>query len=474
MKLKHKLTALVLGVLLAAFFASVLYSAASFRRYSLSILADSEKEKLDVTAHVFSQVGTREDFEQMGEIARDAYLKYQFQRCYQYGYALLKNNVCIENLTDYDIISPAALTGDYMVQKLHLTQTGIPGGQNVQLLLLKYPLEYPEGYEVLSVKDITSAWRMSERQILFMAAVFVAGTVLLAALFVFILRHMLKGLDDLRTAAAAISGGALGRQVPVRSNDEIGQGGRAFNQMSSQIEEQVENLQLLLGALAHEMKTPVTSIIGYADSLLHVRLSEKQKAIALQNILDSGKRMETMSAKLLMLIGMYENDALEKRPVLLSSLFQQVQDGTGVLLNKKNIRLSVSCPSDLSVTGDAGLLLSLIMNLIGNSLKASQPGDTIWLSARENVITVRDQGCGIPEKDLPFVTNPFYMADKSRSRGEGGSGLGLALAERIANHHNAVLSIASREGQGTTVAITFPLEAVIHSSAPPGSDPEHF
>lgn len=455
MKLKHKLTALVLVVLMTTFCVCIIYSAAGFYKYSLSVLAGSEKEKLYMTAHAFSQVGTREDMDQMGETARDAYLRYQFRRCYQNGYALIKHGECIENLTDYDVINPGALEGDYMVQKLRLTQTGAPGGEPVWLLLLKYPLEYPEGYEVLSVQDITPTWRLLKHQVFTLILVFITGTLLASIFLIAFLRHMLRGLEDLRTAAAAISCGALGRQVPIRSKDEIGQVGRAFNQMSSQIEEQVDNLQLLLGALAHEMKTPVTSIIGYADSLLHVRLSEEQKSRAMQNIFDSGRRMETMSGKLLQLIGTYENDAIKKEPVLLLSLFTQVQTDMASVLEKKQIRLAISCPPSLTAEADFVLLESLISNLIGNSIKASSPGDTIWLEADGKTITVRDQGCGIPQKDLPLVTRPFYMADQSRSRGEGGSGLGLALGKRIADLHHASLEIFSKPGEGTTVTLKF-------------------
>lgn len=221
----------------------------------------------------------------------------------------------------------------------------------------------------------------------------------------------------------------------------------------------MEDLQLLLGALAHEMKTPVTSIIGYADSLLHVRLSEKQKGKALQGIYDSGRRMETMSSKLLSLVGMYENDTIEEKTVYFAHVFETVRESTRKTLQQKGVALLINCNPELSVSGDELLLESLFSNLVINSCKASNAGAVIWLEGRgdagKTVVTVRDTGCGIPKKDIPFVTRAFYMADRSRSRSEGGSGLGLALGMRIAELHHADLAIDSKEEEGTVVTVTF-------------------
>lgn len=499
MKLKRKLLLLILGILLISFCICGFFSVSRLKSYSMAVLVESEKEKLDITAHALRQVGTREDYEQMGEIARDAYLKYQFKRCYENGYALLKDGICIVNLTDYEVVDPGALTEEYMVQELQVTDDASGkrkqraeqnadqnAGQNVyqetgqetdektgqetwrersagrktlQLLILKRPLEYPEGFEILAVKDVTPAWNLLERQVYLLAAAFGALMVFAAAVTIVSVRYMLRGLEELRSAAGAVADGDLGCVVPVRSDDEIGQVGEAFNRMSKQVKQQVEDLQLLLGALAHEMKTPVTSVIGYADSLLHVRLSEKQKEKALHGICDSGRRMETMSSKLLSLIGMYENDTIEEKTVCFAHIFETVQESTRKILKQKGVELLIHCSPDLSVNGDELLLESLFSNLVINSCKASKAGDVIWLEGGEGggktVVTVRDTGCGIPKKDLPFVTRAFYMADRSRSRSEGGSGLGLALGMRIAKLHHADLSIASKEGEGTVVTVTF-------------------
>ncbi len=243
--------------------------------------------------------------------------------------------------------------------------------------------------------------------------------------------------------------------------------------MSDQIRQQIEDLELLLGAMAHEMKTPLTNILGYADSLLHVRLTERQKELSLEAICRSAGRLNQMSGKLQQLIGLYENQEIETRPVDLEEVIQCVYEENKDKLDEKNvdfqilrrdgIHLQMVTEPDsqekgaMVVQGDPLLLLSLFGNLISNSLKALEEGGRIQviLDEMRQSVCVRDNGSGIPKEALPHVTKAFYMADKSRSRRQQGSGLGLALAERIVQAHHGELEIESCMGEGTEVTVIF-------------------
>ena len=163
-----------------------------------------------------------------------------------------------------------------------------------------------------------------------------------------------------------------------------------------------------------------------------------------------------MSAKLLALVGMYENEAIRMEPLSMRELLGQVDQETQALLAARGVKLLVDLAEDVSVRGDRELLCSLFINLVHNGCKASEPGGEVVVSCRGRTVTVADHGCGIPEEDRPHVTEAFYMADKSRSRGEGGSGLGLALSLRIVQLHGGTMEIASRVGEGTRVRVTFP------------------
>lgn len=449
MKLRAKLSGLITAVLLVSLGGCGGMAVTGLLRTNVRLMAENEREKLEIAGRALEQVGTREDFEAMGELARDAYLKYQFDRCYPEGYVLLKSDTPIVNKTGYEILDPGGIGADYGIQRL---------GEEY-LLLMREPLSYPDGFSVLAVKNVTGQWNGVRRQAIIFGACFLAAILGAAAVTFSLTGRMLGALGKLERAAGEISRGNLSTRVAVESDDEVGQVAKAFNQMSGQVEKQVEDLELLLGALAHEMKTPVTSIMGYADSLLRVKLSPGQQEKAAASIYAAGKRMEKMSSKLLSLVGLYENESVEMKELSASHLLSQAEEQIREFFSTRNVRFLWKCSPEIKISGDETLLVSLIANLAENGCKASPAGGTVWgeVVLTDHVeLVIRDRGCGIPEKDLARVKEPFYMADKSRSRSQGGSGLGLALGERIAKLHGAELTIASEEGVGTEVTVSFP------------------
>ncbi len=224
-----------------------------------------------------------------------------------------------------------------------------------------------------------------------------------------------------------------------------------------ELSEESERRRQMLGSLAHELKTPMTSIIGYSDSLLHVNLREEQKERALLHIYEQCRRLERLSGKLMSLVGMYDNDSIRLEQTRMEELFLQVVSLEEFHLRKRGISLVHSCHmEDRKV--DRDLFTSLLVNLIDNGAKASAEGGTVFLLGEGNRITVKDQGCGIPGEEIRRVTEAFYMVDKARSRKEGGCGLGLSLCVRIAQLHGARLCIESKVGKGTAVSVIFPEE----------------
>ena len=463
MRIRTKITGLVAGVLLGACAVCGTFAVNQYMNISVEKAAAVEMEKLELAERVFGQTGTREEFERMGEVARDAYLKYQFERFYQKGYALLKGQECIKNMTDYEISAPQALKTPYVVQKQ---------GESY-LLIMKRELPYPRGFWVMSVRDITSTWAEGRAQAENFLMVFLWVFGVSMGIAAIVTGHILKALEKLRVQAEQIREGDFSGKVMLTSRDELRDLSDSLNSMSDQIRQQIEDLELLLGAMAHEMKTPLTNIMGYADSLLHVRLSERQREQSLEAICRSAGRLNRMSGKLLQLIGLYENQEIENQPVDLEELIRRVYQEKGEKLSERNIDFQIlrrdggkirggTEPEDqekwdMSVQGDQLLLTSLFDNLVSNSLKAVEDGGQIQviLDRERRLVCVRDNGRGIPPEDLPHVTKAFYMVDKSRSRRQQGSGLGLALADRIVKAHGGEMKIESRPGEGTEVVVVF-------------------
>lgn len=214
----------------------------------------------------------------------------------------------------------------------------------------------------------------------------------------------------------------------------------------------------LLGSLAHELKTPMTAILGYAQTLQRVKLPQEKQEKALSYIESECRRLSGLSAKMLELTGLYQEEGrLELREISLAGLFDRAQEVARYRLKQKDIRLEreISCPRE-TLWGDEDLLMSFLLNLIDNGCKATEPGGRLVLTADRRGIGLRDFGCGIPQEEISRVTEAFYMVDKSRSRKAGGAGLGLALCRQIAELHGARLQIESCPGEGTLVLMCWP------------------
>ena len=146
---------------------------------------------------------------------------------------------------------------------------------------------------------------------------------------------------------------------------------------------------------------------------------------------------------------------IRMEPLDVRELLQAAAEELSLPAQEKQIRFIWEISRESQVRGDRELMLSLLYNLIHNSIKASRKGGRIWLGADGEKLTVTDEGAGIPAEDLPYVWDAFFMSDKSRSRSEGGSGLGLALADRIVKLHGMKAVIESQAGRGTRVTVFY-------------------
>lgn len=282
-----------------------------------------------------------------------------------------------------------------------------------------------------------------------------------------IFRRSLAPLRSLTAAARRMSEGDYALRSKLHTADEVGELSAAFDQMAETVEQKIRVLEdtarrreLLLGALTHEMKTPMTAIIGYAESLLTMPLPANKRADAAQEIYDAARRTERLSQKMMQLIALAECPALHTAPVDTAMLLDAVARAASPGLHERKVALHTRCAAP-DLLGDSDLLFTLLTNLIDNAAKASPPGAAVTLAADEIAghvrLTVSDRGCGIPADKIALVTEPFYRVDKARSRSMGGAGLGLSLCQMIAEAHGAALLIESETGRGTRIRIDLPL-----------------
>lgn len=295
-----------------------------------------------------------------------------------------------------------------------------------------------------------------------------ACLVLSSLLLLLTLRRTLTPLQKLTQLSEEISGGHYALRSHIHSQDEIGELSASFDHMAETIEQKIRDLEeqsrrreLLMGALTHEMKTPMTAIIGFSDSLLFMPLTEEKRMENAYEIHEAAFRIERLSQKMMQLITMMDGPVLIKCRISADDLCQQVCSMMREPLDRNQLKLDVHLQTD-HLQGDADLLICLLTNLIDNAIKASKSGQPISLTAAADnhvySLSVCDHGIGIPADKIALVTEPFFRVDKARSRTMGGAGLGLSLCQMIAQAHSGQLHINSILGQGTTITMTWPAE----------------
>ena len=312
------------------------------------------------------------------------------------------------------------------------------------------------------VYDISSVYasRLNEQHtmqwILFI--VIIVGSILAMIFAAF----LTKPLEALQESLQELSMGKTDTRLHINTNDEITDLAENFNEMADTIErnmtglkDSIDRQEQFMGSFAHELKTPMTSIIGYADLLRSHEMTPEEIAEASNYIFSESKRLESLSLKLLELLVVQnsENTLIPTNP---ADILKNVVNIMKPALLKQNIILRCTCENGTCMM-DSDLFQSLITNITDNARKAMDNGGVIHISGKikngHYVIKIRDNGRGMPKEELDRITEAFYRIDKSRSRAQGGAGLGLAIASRIAELHDAELRFKSVVDKGTVVTI---------------------
>ena len=325
------------------------------------------------------------------------------------------------------------------------------------------PVTLPDGILYMeTVRDISRLF--TDREIHYQVYRWIILLVMgVSSLVMFALSYWLTTpIRSLGRVATQLAQGDYSPRARVMGGDEIGELAESFNHMADAVEKNIQELEDaarrqedFTASFVHELKTPLTSIIGYADMLRSGNLSEDMRFKAASYIFSEGKRLEDLSLALMSLLVVGHSET-EAKPVNMRRLCQEAGRICQPAMRAKGLALSVRA-EDGVLQGDAALLQTLLQNLLDNARKATDSGGQVVLAGRSVEagyrITVADQGRGIPPGELSKITEPFYMVDKSRSRAEGGAGLGLALCKEIAEFHRGRLRFESREGEGTAVTV---------------------
>jgi len=276
-------------------------------------------------------------------------------------------------------------------------------------------------------------------------------------------RTITRPIRELTTATQAVSGGDLSQQVPVRSRDEMGELARSFNKMSTELARSINTRRQMTADIAHELRTPLSIILGHADAICDGVLPPSVDTVAI--IRDEASRLEHLinDLRILSLADTGEL-SLDLQPVIIRELLEEVRQRYVVRANLKQVDIRVDAsPGLLAVEIDPGRMTQVLTNILENALRHTPETGQVTLTAGEAngrlQISIQDSGPGVAEEELERIFGRFYRTDPSRQRMEdSGSGLGLAIAKSIVERHSGTIRAESKPGQGLKIIITLPIK----------------
>ena len=292
------------------------------------------------------------------------------------------------------------------------------------------------------------------------------GGAALAALLAWLLaRRLTRPIGELSRATVRVAAGEPDVEVPVQGSDELAGLGRSFNAMSAELGRARESQRRFLESVSHELKTPLTSIRGYAEALSDgaVTPAEGSRVVAAE-----ADRLERLVSDLLDLARLgREGFAVEHQAVDLASVTGTAVQRHLPRARELDVTLSVGAGNGEPAwaVGDEGRLLQATSNLIENALRLTPAGGAVTVSARPGQIAVADTGPGLAAEDLPRAFDRFYLYNRYRSERAVGSGLGLAIVKELTAAMGGGVRASSRPGGGAEFTLTLTVPA----SAPPAA-----
>jgi len=274
-------------------------------------------------------------------------------------------------------------------------------------------------------------------------------------------RSLTSPIRELTQATHAVSQGDLSQQVPIRSSDELGELGKAFNKMSTELSRSVNARRQMTADIAHELRTPLSLILGHAEAVHDGVLPPtpenfeiiREEAVRLEHLVNDLRILSLADAGEL---------TMSLQPIEPERLLQEVAALYHYQTQQKNITLDLDIAASLSTLEvDPGRMTQVLTNVLDNALRHTLEGGRIILSARDVngqvELAVQDSGPGLQAEDLERIFERFYRTDAARQReADSGSGLGLAIAKSIVQAHGGQLSAESESGKGLKVIIRLP------------------
>ncbi|MFN2747036.1 MULTISPECIES: sensor histidine kinase [Bacillus] len=304
------------------------------------------------------------------------------------------------------------------------------------------------------VKDITHRFFISFG---------LTGILTIAAIYVFS-RLLTRPIIMMKAKTEKIAEGRDNISLNIKRNDELGELAASIENLSSDLNRLQKERNDFLSSVAHELRTPITYIKGYADIAMRDKLDPAARNHYLSIIQEESDNMTRLVDDLFLLTRLKQPGfQIKKKPIHLQTFVEKEVQKSQIAFAEKRIGLFSHIPADLYVSIDETRFSQVITNLLNNARHYSEHDTNVTVTAAVSndriMITVADEGCGIPEGERDYIFDRFYRIDKSRSRQTGGTGMGLAIVKEIVEHHGGEITVNGRHPKGSEFVISLPAEA---------------
>jgi len=350
---------------------------------------------------------------------------------------------------------------------------GYASNHSASYMDVALPISGKAGNYIVYIKDNKSTVsKLSSVLFGIIGRALLIGLIISVLLSLLLAKAMVTPIQNLTKAAERVAAGDFSPNLNSDAKDEIGVLTRTFNRMAAQLQKTLDDLKKseamrreFVANVSHELRTPITSIRSYAETLQDsASMPKETEKEFLGVIVKESDRMTNIVQDLLML-SRFDAGSIEFKFVRFS-FTTSIHDVYNAMLldaQKHKHRFTIDFKTPVpDIVGDEARIEQVLINMVSNAIKYTRDGGVIAMTAgrKDDVVwvSVRDNGIGIPKEDVNKVFDRFYRVDKARSRESGGTGLGLSIAQEIVNRHNGSIALTSRQGKGTVITMSLPVE----------------
>lgn len=337
-------------------------------------------------------------------------------------------------------------------------------GTGERILSVSAPMRYSDGTTVGVMRYVTSLKLVDKQAMMSSAVALAIGLLVVVTVFIsnnYFLKTITEPIQDLTSLAKRIAQGSYGIQAEKKYDDEIGELTDAINEMSSKISQGEKMQTEFISSVSHELRTPLTAIMGWSETLMYDNEIQGDSRRGVSIISREASRLTKMVEELLEFTRIQDGRFnLRIEQIDLEAELEDTLFGYGELLRQEGVELNYK-PMEQNMppmNGDPERLRQVFLNILDNALKYGKAGGKIDVGLEKHgefaSVSFRDYGAGIPEDELPHVTEKFYKGSSK----ERGSGIGLAVCEEIVNRHGGELIIENAKGGGVIVTVKLPVK----------------